>query len=210
MINKMAVSQRVRSTSVQSGVGLIEVLIALVVFALGVVGMAGLQLRTLSITMDSTQRTYVVSKSQDIADRIRSSGIPASEYLKGANPYNRQFCLDNEGSIEKCADTIAGNTQGCEVEDMVKFDFYDAFCSGEGSAGEGSLDAQVADWSVDISCAFPDPAAAGIMVNTTSCNQKGATVSVTTSWFARSAINETDDAGAVTSETDSMTLSFVP
>ena len=51
----------------QRGVGLIEVLIALVVFALGVVSMAGLQLRTMSITLDSAQRTYVVTKSQDLS-----------------------------------------------------------------------------------------------------------------------------------------------
>ena len=82
MINKAGV------TTAQSGIGLIEVLIALVVFALGVVAMAGLQLATISMTMDSTQRTYVISKSQDIADRIRSNGIPASTYLTGTNEYN--------------------------------------------------------------------------------------------------------------------------
>ena len=69
-----ATSRAPETGAAQRGVGLIEVLIALVVFALGVVGMAGLQLRTMSITLDSAQRTYVVTKSQDIADRIRANG----------------------------------------------------------------------------------------------------------------------------------------
>jgi len=206
VINKMAVSQRVRSTSVQSGVGLIEVLIALVVFALGVVGMAGLQLRTLSITMDSTQRTYVVSKSQDIADRIRSNGIPAAEYLTGTNQYNRQFCETNKDTYTSCSDDQEnGNADGCSEVQMVQFDLYDAFC-----VGEGSLDMQVQDWNVDISCAYPDPAIAGGMAPTTVCDEEGATISLTTTWFARSAIDNTDSTGTVAAETDSMTLSFVP
>ena len=185
--------------SSQSGVGLIEVLIALVVFALGVVGMAGLQLRTLSLTMDSTQRTYAVSKAQDIADRIRSNGIPASQYLSngGNKQYNTAFCAANENT-QSCSDNPGA---ACGPAQMALYDAYDAFCE-----GEGSLDGQVVEWNVDITCAYPDPLAAGAMTPTTSCDEEGATVTLTTTWLARSAI---DDASG-NSETDSMTLSFVP
>ena len=195
MINKAGV------TTAQSGIGLIEVLIALVVFALGVVAMAGLQLATISMTLDSTQRTYVISKSQDIADRIRSNGIPASTYLTGTNEYNEQFCAENEGVLTSCS----GNTAGCAADDMALYDLYDAFC-----VGDGSLNRQVTEWNMDISCAYPDSATSGGMASTTSCDEEGATVTLTTTWFARTAIDDTDSTGADTTETDSMSLSFVP
>jgi len=196
VLNKASSDNPNRSS--QRGVGLIEVLIALVVFALGVVGMAGLQLRTLSLTMDSTQRTYAVSKAQDIADRIRSNGIPASEYLSngGNKQYNTAFCAANAGALS-CSDDPA---IPCDATQMALYDAYDAFCE-----GEGSLDGQVAEWNVNISCDFPDPVT-GAMTATTACVEEGATVTLTTTWLARSAI---DDASG-NSETDSMTLSFVP
>jgi len=203
VLNKASSDNPNRSS--QRGVGLIEVLIALVVFALGVVGMAGLQLRTLSLTMDSTQRTYAVSKAQDIADRIRSNGIPASEYLSNASSkqYNAAFCDANAGAAS-CSDDPAAS---CNATQMALYDAYDAFCVGEGSLNGGQNGVQqVVEWNVNISCAYPDPAAAGAMKNTTTCDEEGATVTLTTTWLARSAI---DDASG-NSETDSMTLSFVP
>jgi len=198
----------------QRGVSLIEVLIALVVFALGVVGMAGLQLRTLGMTMDSSQRTYVVSRSQDIADKIRGSGVSPGGYVGTYNvpdnAGNRNYCTDNQ-ALTRCADAqVSEQTYdvppaGCTVAQMASFNLYDTFC-----VGNGSLESQVADWQVNISCAAP-----GATVNV--CDQVASTVTVTTTWFARSSIP--DDAGAAAggaaapaavAEQDSMSLSFVP
>lgn len=201
----------------QRGVGLIEVLIALVVFALGVVGMAGLQLRTMALTMDSSQRSYVVSKSQDIADRIRSTGIAPSEYLDSYND-DGAFC---ETTPTSCADAVGSAVTPCGAAQMVLYDLHDTFC-----VGDGSLESQVADWQVDISCEFSN---AGVVTDTTVCTEQGATVVVTTTWFARSAIpgNSATTTAAATGggsatsaaaggsaandeQQDSMTLRFVP
>lgn len=203
--NKHTMEARVSIGLAQRGVGLIEVLIALVVFALGVVGMAGLQLRTMGISIDSQQRSYVISKSQDIADRIRSNGIPAINYLSGANTYNEQFCIDQQAVVSQCSDDIGNdaNPAACDAFNMSLFDLYDAFCVGEGSVNE-----EVSEWLIDISCEFPDPVT-GVMTPTAVCDEEGATIAVTTSWFARTAIDSTDAAGAATTETDSMTLRFV-
>ncbi len=212
--------------SQQRGVGLIEVLIALVIFALGVVGMAGLQMRTIALTMDSTQRSYAVSKSQDIADRIRSTSIAPSEYLGSYNA-DGNYC---DATPASCADTVGSSVAPqCTEAQMVLFDLHDTFC-----VGHGSLEDQVADWQVDITCEFPN---AGVITDTTLCEEPGATVVVTTTWFARSAIPGDNTAatgvaattsttsatggggattaaagGAATSDDlrDSMTLRFVP
>ncbi len=214
-----AVSRIARSSVNERGVGLIEVLIALVVFALGVVGMAGLQLRTLSVTMDSSQRTVVVAKTQDLADRIRSNGIPAAHYLGvyssglSANPdATNNFC---DTTPTSCSDNAATNATVCTVAQMVLFDLFDTFCVGTDNSLEnnGSLESNVADWEVNISCEYPN--ASGVMTGTTSCNELAATVDITTVWFGRSSIGTataapaTAPATAVTDQNESMTLRFV-
>lgn len=192
-----ALNNRSVVRSAQRGVGLIEVLIALVVFALGVVGMAGLQLRTMAVTMDSTQRSYVIAKSQDIADRIRSNGIPVSKYLGDYSEEN-DFC--DTPATQQCADIESSNAATCDEDQMAAFDMYDAFC-----VGDGSYDSKVAEWQAVISCEYPD-VTTGTMTATTVCDELGARVTINTSWFARSL--DADQAAASTR--DSMALRFVP
>lgn len=183
------------------GAGLIEVLIALVIFALGVVGMAGLQLRTMSVTMDSTQRSFVVAKSQDVADRIRSNGIPVGLYL---NTYSDQANFCDTPVSPVCSDVVGTDVtdaNACTPAQMVAYDLYDAYCIGEGSFDHKG---QVADWQVMISCDYP---LAGVMTSTTDCSELGATVTIETSWFGRSVSNDT---AAADGQIDSMILRFVP
>lgn len=175
----------------QRGIGLIEVLVALVIFALGVVGMAGLQLRTMSSTMDSTQRSYVIAKSQDIADTIRSNGIPLQDYL---GTYN------DDGDY--CDTAVTGRTVG----QIAAYDMYEVFCAGEADhASTGSYNKQVAEWKVEISCEYPD-AVTGVMTPTLTCEEFATEVIVDTSWFARSV----DDDLTAEPKRDSMTLRFIP
>jgi len=199
-------SQRLTVAS-QSGISLLEVLIALVIFALGVVGMAGLQLGTMRVTMDSTQRSYAVAKSQDIADRVRSNGIAPSSYL---GTYNDEgdYCTTNEPA-EICTDVVGADAVQCTTDQMVAFDLYDAFCTSNGNVGaekvgNGSLEDEVAEWLVVIGCEFDD--GTGIKA-TTACDELGARVTIETSWFARSF-----DTDVTTDEPrrDSMMLRFVP
>ena len=185
-----------RDVATQRGVGLIEVLIALVIFALGVVGIAGLQLGTFSVTLDSTQRSYVIAKSQDIADRIRSNGIESSKYL---NTYNAAGNYCDTVVLPSCADDETNDAPACTDDQMAAFDLFDAFC-----VGQGSFEEQVTEWQTVISCEYP---VAGVMTNTTDCNELGATVIVQTSWFGRSVSNDVDEADQ---KRESMTLRFVP
>ncbi len=179
----------------QTGVGLIEVLIALVVFAIGVVGMAGLQLRTLSMSMDSSQRTTVIAKSQDIADRIRSNGIAPSNYI---GVYNSTNCA--AAPTQRCADALDQDATACTAVEMATFDVWDVFCSG----GVG-MDSGVIDWTTNISCPG-------------GCTATDAQVSVATTWTSRTSDtdqrvadnNKLVDGIEVSTVTDQMTLSFVP
>ena len=205
-----ATSRAPETGAAQRGVGLIEVLIALVVFALGVVGMAGLQLRTMSITLDSAQRTYVVTKSQDIADRIRANDVPVMNYLNAppADPYNNSFC-DGTGAPKSCSDTEGTDVGTCTAAEMPLFDLYDVFCIGDGRAdgrGDSRFESQVADWEMIISCSVDD--GTGVPVASLDCTETGATIDITTTWLARSA--DRDDTNDPEDMRDQMTLRFVP
>ena len=197
-------SDALNGVTTQRGVGLIEVLIALVIFAIGVVGMAGLQLGTISVTMDSTQRSYVVAKSQDVADRIRSNGIDPSMYLGTYNAPGTNYC-DTAAAVTSCADSENDDVAACTPDQLQAFDLFDVFCVGDGGFENQAEDRQqVLEWQTVISCEYP---VAGVMTNTTDCNELGATVIIETSWFGRSVSN---DVNAADQQRESMTLRFVP
>lgn len=55
---------------VQAGVGMIEVLVALLILGIGMLGYAGLQLRALGGTNESHFRVQATAIAQDVAERI--------------------------------------------------------------------------------------------------------------------------------------------
>ena len=66
----------------QRGFSLIEVMVALMVLAIGLLGLAGLQTLGLKFNTQSYQRTQAVLNAYDIIDRIRanSGGMVAGRY----------------------------------------------------------------------------------------------------------------------------------
>lgn len=60
------------------GVTLIEVLVALVIVAVGLLGLAGLQVRGLSIQKDAHGRALATQLALDLADRMRANRVPVT------------------------------------------------------------------------------------------------------------------------------------
>jgi len=74
------------SSSVR-GVSLIEVLITIVIFAIGLLGLAGLQMRLQSSEIESYQRTHALILLEDMASRMTANRANASTYVTAAaNP----------------------------------------------------------------------------------------------------------------------------
>lgn len=69
----------------QRGVGLIEVLVAVLILSLGMLGMAGLQTRALKANQSSHARTQAVMLSYYMLDAMRADRATA---LSSAFPYN--------------------------------------------------------------------------------------------------------------------------
>lgn len=74
------------------GFGMIEVLVALVIFAGGVLGIATMQLGGLSLLSNSNAVNVAVLSANDMADRMRANplGVEAGSYnnIKGDSPAN--------------------------------------------------------------------------------------------------------------------------
>lgn len=64
----------------QEGVSLIEVIIALFVLSIGMLGISGLSLYSLKSNRDALQRTRAVVLAADLADRIRANPAGAADY----------------------------------------------------------------------------------------------------------------------------------
>jgi len=179
----------------QTGITLIEVLIALVVFAIGVGGMAGLQLKSLGMSVDATQRAVVLAKSQELADRIRTNATAMSTYTNTFNNSGGAFCASSPAPV--CGDSNDGLAVSCSPLQLAAFDLWDVFCR----TGSG-LNDSVINWQTTISC------------TTAACDSALDTVTLTTVWVSKTADMDQDLANTAGTSNDrtieSLTLSFIP
>ena len=60
-----------RVLSHQRGVGMMEILVALLILAIGVLGFVALQYRALEASAESTNRVQAITIARDLAERIR-------------------------------------------------------------------------------------------------------------------------------------------
>tara|TARA_A100001391_G_scaffold192411_2_gene166656 strand:+ start:215 stop:736 length:522 start_codon:yes stop_codon:yes gene_type:complete len=66
----------------QGGVGMVEILVALLVLAIGVLGYAGLQLNALKSTEDANIRSQATALARDALERIIANPQARSTYLQ--------------------------------------------------------------------------------------------------------------------------------
>lgn len=74
------ISPRPASMRRQRGLSLIEVLIAVLVMGLGLLGLAMLQATNLRLSQSANQRTIATNLSSDLLDDIRSNRLLAAKY----------------------------------------------------------------------------------------------------------------------------------
>jgi type IV pilus assembly protein PilV len=70
----------------QRGVGIIEVLVAVLVLSIGLLGLAGLQLRTLRNNQSALERGVAVFETHAIADALRADRTNAKNLLFNLDP----------------------------------------------------------------------------------------------------------------------------
>lgn len=74
----------INSYTKQGGIGLIEVLIAMLIFALGILGMATMQVNAKRVSYDALQRSIATALTRDIVERMRSNPSATALAVFGA------------------------------------------------------------------------------------------------------------------------------
>lgn len=97
-----------------SGFTLVEVLVALVIFAVGLLGIAALHIESLNAGRTALNRTQAVELASDLADRIRA---------------NREACTVGTATCEYESDTGAvtaacETTAGCTPAELAATDVF--------------------------------------------------------------------------------------
>ncbi|MEM1262624.1 MAG: type IV pilus modification protein PilV [Pseudomonadota bacterium] len=90
----------------QRGFTLIEVLVAMVVMAIGMLGIAGMYVHSLQAGRTSQLRTQAVTLASDVADRIRANPLGGITYIGG-------------GANTNCTDANA-----CTPADLANYDIW--------------------------------------------------------------------------------------
>lgn len=118
------IQQPISTMRAIKGVSMIEVLIALVVFSVGLLGLAGLQMNGLRLSHDSFLRGTASQLAADMADRIRAN-VQAHE-LGVAGPYHNPGASEtaNPGCIGLDSNGDPQNSS-CTFTQLAQHDFYE-------------------------------------------------------------------------------------
>lgn len=93
------------------GVSMIEVLVAIVIFSLGLIGLALMQLKGATFTKEAGSRTMAVLQARSMVDRMQANpaGVAAGDYAKYAGPSSsiapvmQVPCSGSSSGVADCA-----------------------------------------------------------------------------------------------------------
>ena len=100
----------------EQGFNLIEVMVALVILSLGVLGMAALQFTSIQQNQDAYFRSQATLLAYDLADRIRLNNDARDNYLQDAAGVEDTDCI-----------SYSGDTNGCNSAEMAQHDLFEWF-----------------------------------------------------------------------------------
>ncbi len=170
-----------KATCRHRGATLIEVLIAMLVFGIGIAGMLAMQLNAVKEDFDSVQRSLGIWVGQEMIDRIRLNPEATRDgtYLGLLADLDFDaFCPAPPARL--CADhydPVAGvveDAESCNSTQMANFDAWQLACTSGLVAPEFSLTCDDADTTDTVPCS------------------RGSDLTLDLSWQARAVTDDTD------------------
>lgn len=106
----------------QRGVSLIEVLVAIVVFSIGVLGLALMQVKGAQFTKEAGSRSNVIIQVRSLIDAMRANPVAAKGPVKAANPSapsasDCPYCFNGTAALVNC-------TSSCTPAASANSDLY--------------------------------------------------------------------------------------
>ncbi|WHP04877.1 type IV pilus modification protein PilV [Acinetobacter corruptisaponis] len=115
----------------QQGMGLVEVLVALLLLAIGILGFALLQVRALNSSIEASKRVQAMGLAKDIAERIRANQEGLTKDIESAPDANGdkkiykayvEAFTGNESLSTYNYSTCFGTAVACNSENFAKED----------------------------------------------------------------------------------------
>jgi type IV pilus assembly protein PilV len=110
------------SSHAQAGFSLIEVLISMVIVAIGLLGLAGLQARAMNAEFESYQRSQAVLLANDMVERMRMSRTSYGKFKNVSSATTGGGYLGTTGADSfavDCVSTDAGDIALCEWSSLL-------------------------------------------------------------------------------------------
>jgi type IV pilus assembly protein PilV len=152
----LVMTQGLRAPRRQRGFSMIEVLIALLLIVIGVLGMVAMQARTIQYTQDSVQRNTAAMLANDLLELIRSNAKAEENYRKAPGStfpkVDEKDCQSTTLSVDRqlgCWALQASSRLPGVTADLLKDEFHVCHTKTPGgTCGQGtSVEIQLA-WKV--------------------------------------------------------------
>lgn len=123
----MNASKSTRRAS-QAGATLIEILVSVLVIALGLLTMASVQSNSVKFQKTSEFRAVATLLASDLADRMRADqlGVEAQGYSVPSSSFgDGVLTADNSGDPQACGTIVNGELQKCTPQEIAAEDLYE-------------------------------------------------------------------------------------
>jgi len=180
----------------QRGFTLLEILIAIVIFSIGLLGIAGLQIAGMRFTHGSQLRSAAVLQAESMADLMRANAFAVRRGLYNAVNYPGGAMPDDFPT--DCAASL------CTAEDRAAYDLVTWNLSTDGLPREANED--VLPLGVGVVCrdSTPDDGDSADWA----CDDEGNVYAIKLEWQERSV--DSDDAGGEDVTTQRFVMTVVP
>lgn len=141
-----------KCVSTQSGFSLVEVLVAALVFGVGIVGFAALQLKSVRQIEGTYSRSQAMSIAQDLIERAKANVAPAArEYYLTGNNWTGD--VSNPGQCYHTA-SAPSVTDACSPLQMAQADVYEVRNSLTNLLSNGKIDLATCDELLCVTVAW--------------------------------------------------------
>lgn len=154
------------------GATLIEVMVALVIVAVGLLGLAGLQATSLQTNSNAEKRTQATIVANDMIERMRANPVGVAGGRYDAVDFAALDCT--VPPVPYCQDTSGGGTATtCSPIQAAVFDAFIAKCESAVRMPSGTVDVQCTD-NLGVAEACAGTAFRTLTVTWQSINESGA------------------------------------